>query len=159
INGFVSMDENALSEMLLNLGLAMDLDDLKLLQNYFAIEEKRNPTITEVRTVDTYWSDHCRNTTFLTEIVNTVIDYPMVQTAFDRYLAARVEVYGEEKAAKRPVTLMDIATAAAKVLKKRGYLKNIDESEEINACSIKIKVKVNDADGSERLEDWLLMFK
>lgn len=159
IDGFISMDENALSEMLSNLGLAMDLDDLKFLQNYFANEEKRNPTITEVRMVDTYWSDHCRHTTFLTEIDNTVIDDPMVQAAFDRYLAARVEVYGEEKAAKRPVTLMDIATAAAKVLKKRGYLKNIDESEEINACSIKIKVKVNDADGSERLEDWLLMFK
>ena len=83
----------------------------------------------------------------------------MVQAAFDRYLAARVEVYGEEKASKRPVTLMDIATAAAKVLKKRGYLQNLDESEEINACSIKIKVKVDDADGGCHFEDWLLMFK
>ena len=77
-----------------------------------------------------------------------------VQEAYDRYMAARVEVYGEEKAAKRPVTLMDIATAAAKVLKKRGYLKNLDESEEINACSIKVTVQV---DGKP--EEWLLMFR
>ena len=159
VEGFITMGEDALSKMLSDLGLAMDLDDLKFLKNYFANEEKRDPTITEVRMIDTYWSDHCRHTTFLTEIDNTVIDDPMVQAAFDRYLAARVEVYGEEKAEKRPVTLMDIATAAAKVLKKRGYLKNIDESEEIKACSIKIKVKVNDTDGTQRLEDWLLMFK
>lgn len=104
--------------------------------------------------VDTYWSDHCRHTTFLTEIDRVTLDDPLVQEAFDRYLAARAEVYGEEKAAARPVTLMDIATAAAKVLKKRGFLKNLDESEEINACSIKVKAKV---DG--RLQDWLLMFK
>ncbi len=136
------------------MGLAMDLDDLKFLQAYFRDEEKRDPTITEVRMVDTYWSDHCRHTTFLTEIDGVKIDDPMVQDAFDRYLAARVEVYGEEKAAKRPVTLMDIATAGAKVLKKRGYLKNIDESEEINACSIKVKALVNG-----HYEDWLLMFK
>ena len=104
--------------------------------------------------VDTYWSDHCRHTTFLTQIDNVTFEDPMVQEAYDRYMAARVEVYGEEKAAKRPVTLMDIATAAAKVLKKRGYLKNLDESEEINACSIKVTVQV---DGKP--EEWLLMFK
>ncbi len=152
--GFIHMDEAALSDLLANMGLAMDLDDLKFLQAYFRDEEKRDPTITEVRMVDTYWSDHCRHTTFLTEIDGVKIDDPMVQDAFDRYLRARVEVYGEEKAAKRPVTLMDIATAGAKVLKKRGYLKNLDESEEINACSIKVKALV---DG--RYEDWLLMFK
>lgn len=152
--GFMHMDDAALSSLLGNMGLAMDLDDLKFLQTYFRDEEKRDPTITEVRMVDTYWSDHCRHTTFLTEIDGVQIDDPMVQDAFDRYLAARVEVYGEEKASKRPITLMDIATAAAKVLKKRGYLKNIDESEEINACSIKVKANI---DG--RLEDWLLMFK
>ncbi len=154
IDGFVSMDEAALSQLLHNMGLAMDLDDLKFLQEYFAQTEKRDPTITEVRMVDTYWSDHCRHTTFLTEIDRVTLDDPLVQEAFDRYLAARTEVYGEEKAAARPVTLMDIATAAAKVLKKRGFLKNLDESEEINACSIKVKAKV---DG--RLQDWLLMFK
>ncbi len=154
IDGFVSMDEAALSQLLHNMGLAMDVDDLKFLQEYFAQTEKRDPTITEVRMVDTYWSDHCRHTTFLTEIDRVTLDDPLVQEAFDRYLAARTEVYGEEKAAARPVTLMDIATAAAKVLKKRGFLKNLDESEEINACSIKVKAKV---DG--RLQDWLLMFK
>ncbi len=154
VTGFIHMDEAALSDLLQNMGLAMDLDDLKFLQAYFRDEEKRDPTITEVRMVDTYWSDHCRHTTFLTEIDGVKIDDPMVQDAFDRYLAARVEIYGEEKAAKRPVTLMDIATAGAKVLKKRGYLKNIDESKEINACSIKVKALVNG-----HYEDWLLMFK
>ena len=154
VTGFIHMDEAALSDLLANMGLAMDLDDLKFLQAYFRDEEKRDPTITEVRMVDTYWSDHCRHTTFLTEIDGVEIRDPMVQDAFDRYLKARVEVYGEEKAAKRPVTLMDIATAGAKVLKKRGYLKNIDESEEINACSIKVKALVNG-----HYEDWLLMFK
>ena len=152
--GFVQMDAGALDALRQSLGLAMDLDDLKFLQAYFRDEEHRDPTITEVRMVDTYWSDHCRHTTFLTQIDNVTFEDPMVQEAYDRYLAARVEVYGEEKAAKRPVTLMDIATAAAKVLKKRGYLKNLDESEEINACSIKVTVHV---DGKP--EEWLLMFK
>ena len=152
--GFIHMDEAALGDLLTHMGLAMDLDDLKFLQAYFRDEEKRDPTITEVRMVDTYWSDHCRHTTFLTEIDGVQIDDPMVQDAFGRYLAARVEVYGQEKASKRPVTLMDIATAGAKVLKKRGYLKNIDESEEINACSIKVKALVGG-----HYEDWLLMFK
>ncbi len=159
VTGFIQMDQAALEEMLQNLGLAMDLDDLKFLQSYFATEEQRDPTITEVRMIDTYWSDHCRHTTFLTEIDHTEIQDPMVQAAFDRYLSARTEVYGEEKAAQRPITLMDIATAAAKVLKKRGYLKNIDESEEINACSIKVKVKVDEPEGHCHFEDWLLMFK
>ena len=145
--GFTHMDEAALSDMLHHMGLAMDLDDLKFLQTYFRDTEKRDPTITEVRMVDTYWSDHCRHTTFLTQIDDVKFEDQMVQDAFDRYMAARVEVYGEEKAAKRPVTLMDMGTIAAKVLKKRGYLKNIDESEEIKAL-------VNG-----HYEDWLLMFK
>ena len=152
--GFTHMDESALADLLHHMGLAMDLDDLKFLQTYFRDTEKRDPTITEVRMVDTYWSDHCRHTTFLTQIDDVKFEDQMVQDAFDRYMAARVEVYGEEKAAKRPVTLMDMGTIAAKVLKKRGYLKNIDESEEINACSIHIPVAV---DGQE--EDWLLQFK
>ncbi len=154
VEGFIHMDTAALDEMQKSLGLAMDLDDLTFLQTYFRDEEHRDPTITEVRMVDTYWSDHCRHTTFLTQIDNVTFEDPMVQEAYDRYMAARVEVYGEEKAAKRPVTLMDIATAAAKVLRKRGYLKNLDESEEINACSIKVTVQV---DGKP--EEWLLMFK
>ena len=154
VSGFTGMDDAALAGLRGDMGLAMDLDDLRFLQAYFRDEEKRDPTITEVRMVDTYWSDHCRHTTFLTEIDGAEIDDPLVQAAFERYLAARVEVYGEEKAKKRPVTLMDIATAGAKLLKKRGYLKNLDESEEINACSIRVKALING-----RFEDWLLMFK
>ena len=154
VEGFVALDEQGLAALLESLGLAMDLDDLKFLQTYFRDEEKRDPTITEIRVVDTYWSDHCRHTTFSTHIDNVKIDDPAVQAAYERYLAARVEVYGTEKAAKRPQTLMDIATIATKVLKKRGLLPELDESEEINACSIHVTATVN---GEE--QDWLLMFK
>ena len=154
VDGFTAMDEKALADLLDKLGLAMDLDDLKFLQNYFRAEENRDPTITEIRVVDTYWSDHCRHTTFSTHIDNVRIDDPAVQAAYERYLAARVEVYGEEKAAARPQTLMDIATIGAKTLKKRGLLPELDESEEINACSIHVTANVNGED-----QDWLLMFK
>jgi phosphoribosylformylglycinamidine synthase len=154
VDGFITMDEAALSQLLDKLGLAMDLDDLKFLQNYFRDEEHRDPTLTEIRVVDTYWSDHCRHTTFSTHLDGIVIHDPAVQAAYERYLAARVEVYGEEKAAKRPQTLMDIATIGAKTLKKRGLLPELDESEEINACSIHVTATVN---GQE--QDWLLMFK
>ncbi len=154
VEGFISMDEKALGDLLDKLGLAMDLDDLKFLQDYFRDTEFRDPTITEIRVVDTYWSDHCRHTTFSTHIDNVRIDDPAVQAAYERYLAARVEVYGEEKAAKRPQTLMDIATIGAKTLKKRGLLPEIDESEEINACSIHVTATVDGED-----QDWLLMFK
>lgn len=154
IIGFTMMDGDALASLQKNMGLAMDIDDLRFLQTYFRDEETRDPTITEVRMVDTYWSDHCRHTTFLTQLDNVTINDQMAQDSFEKYLAARREVYGDEKAAKRPITLMDIATAAAKVLKKRGYLQNIDESEEINACSIKVQAIVDD-----KPEEWLLMFK
>ena len=154
VDGFVSMDEKALEELLDKLGLAMDLDDFKFLQNYFAKEEGRDPTITEIRVVDTYWSDHCRHTTFSTHLDDVKIHDPAVAAAYKRYLAARVEVYGEEKAAARPQTLMDIATIGAKTLKKRGLLPELDESEEINACSIHVTATVNGED-----QDWLLMFK
>ena len=154
VDGFIAMDDDGLAALLDRLGLAMDLDDLKFLQAYFRDEEHRDPTITEVRVVDTYWSDHCRHTTFSTHLEEVKIDDPAVQSAYDRYIAARVEVYGEEKAAKRPQTLMDIATIGAKVLKKRGLLPELDESEEINACSIHVTAKVNGED-----QDWLLMFK
>ena len=154
VDGFIDMDEAGLAALLDALGLAMDLDDLKFLQAYFRDEEHRDPTITEVRVVDTYWSDHCRHTTFSTHIDSVSIEDPAVQAAYERYLAARVEVYGEEKAAKRPQTLMDVATIGAKVLKKRGLLPELDESEEINACSIHVNAKVNGEN-----QDWLLMFK
>ncbi len=154
VEGFIALDEAGLASLLDSLGLAMDLDDLKFLQAYFRDEEHRDPTITEIRVVDTYWSDHCRHTTFSTHIDDVKIDDPAVAEAYERYLAARVEVYGEEKAAKRPQTLMDIATIGAKVLKRRGQLPELDESEEINACSIHVTATVN---GEE--QDWLLMFK
>lgn len=154
VEGFTTMDDAAIAALLDKLGLAMDADDLKFLQAYFRDEEHRDPTITEVRVVDTYWSDHCRHTTFSTYIDEAEITDPAVQAAYERYLNARVEVYGEEKAAKRPQTLMDIATIGAKTLKKRGQLPELDESEEINACSIHVPTVI---DGQE--QDWLLMFK
>ena len=154
VDGFIALDDEGMNALLDKLGLAMDIDDLKFLQNYFKNEEKRDPTITEIRVVDTYWSDHCRHTTFSTHIDNVKIEDEAVAAAYERYLASRVEVYGEEKAAKRPQTLMDIATIAVKVLKKRGELPELDESEEINACSIHVNADINGKN-----EDYLLMFK
>ena len=154
VEGFTAMGESALAALLEQLGLAMDLDDLKFLQAYFRDTEHRDPTITEIRVVDTYWSDHCRHTTFSTHLDSITIHDAGVQAAYEQYLAARVAVYGEEKAAKRPQTLMDIATIGAKYLKKQGKLPELDESEEINACSIHVTAKVNGED-----QDWLLMFK
>ena len=154
VTGFIDLDDAGLSELLDKLGLAMDLDDLKFLQAYFRDEEKRDPTITEVRVVDTYWSDHCRHTTFSTHIDKVEILDEAALASYKRYLAAREEVYGAEKAAARPQTLMDLATIAGKTLKKRGLLPELDESEEINACSIHMTATV---DGEE--QDWLLMFK
>ncbi len=153
VEGFRTLDDGALDALRDSLGLAMDLDDLKFLQAHFQ-KEGRDPTITEIRVVDTYWSDHCRHTTFSTHLDRVeILDAP-VQSAYARYLAAREEVYGAEKAALRPQTLMDIATIGAKTLKKRGLLPNLDESEEINACSIHVAATV---DGE--VQDWLLMFK
>ena len=154
LSGFTGLDGAGLSALLEKLGLAMDLDDLTFLQAYFRDTEGRDPTITEVRLVDTYWSDHCRHTTFSTHLDQIDIQDPAVQEAYGRYLAAREEVYGQEKAAQRPQTLMDVATIGAKTLKKRGLLPELDESEEINACSIHVPALV---DGEE--QDWLLMFK
>ncbi len=154
LDGFTKLEEAGLSALLEELGLAMDLDDLKFLQAYFRDDEKRDPTITEVRLVDTYWSDHCRHTTFSTHLKDVQIEDEAVKASYEKYLAARVEVYGEEKASKRPQTLMDLATIGTKVLKKRGKLPELDESEEINACSIHVPAQV---DGKE--QDWLLMFK
>ena len=154
LTGFTALDRAGLSALLEKLGLAMDLEDLAFLQAWFRDTERRDPTVTEVRVVDTYWSDHCRHTTFSTHLDDIQIDDLNVQAAYQDYLAARVEVYGEEKAAKRPQTLMDIATIGAKALKKRGLLPELDESEEINACSIHVTAQV---DGSQ--QDWLLMFK
>ena len=128
----------------------MDFDDIKFCQSYFRDTEKRDPTITEIRMIDTYWSDHCRHTTFSTNIENVKIDTSYIRETYDEYIEVRNELGRGEK----PVTLMDLATIAAKKLKADGKLKDLDESEEINACSVKIKV---DIDGNE--EDWILMFK
>ena len=154
IVGFTAMSFSQLEDLRQSMGLAMDGDDLFFLQTYFRDEEKRDPTVTEIRVVDTYWSDHCRHTTFSTHIDAVHIQDPVVQQAYQRYLKARIEVYGEEKAAARPQTLMDIATIGTKVLKKRGLLPELDESEEINACSIHVNADVNGEN-----QDWLLMFK
>ena len=154
VSGFTALDQAGLAALLAQLGLAMDLEDLTFLQAYFRDTERRAPTLTEIRVVDTYWSDHCRHTTFSTHLDSVEIHDPAVRAAYDRYLAAREEVYGAEKAAQRPQTLMDIATIGAKVLKRRGLLPEIDESDEINACSIHVTAQVDDSQ-----QDWLLMFK
>ena len=154
LEGFTALDESGLAALQGQYGLAMDLADLAFLQAYFRDEERREPTLTELRVVDTYWSDHCRHTTFSTHLDTVELADPAVEAAYGRYLAAREEVYGPEKAAARPQTLMDLATIGAKVLKKRGLLPELDESDEINACSIRMTANV---DGEE--QDWLLMFK
>lgn len=154
LDGFTALDRAGLEGVLAQYALAMDLADLAFLQAYFRDEEGRDPTLTEVRVVDTYWSDHCRHTTFSTHLDEVEIADDNVKAAYERYLSARVEVYGAEKAARRPQTLMDIATLGAKTLKKRGLLPELDESEEINACSIEVPVTV---DG--KTEQWLVQFK
>ena len=152
IEGFTAMDEEGRKELRRSMGLAMDLADLAFLQEYYADTEKRNPTVTEVRVIDTYWSDHCRHTTFNTILENIEIEPDYIRRTFDRYIELREKVYAGKTA--KPVSLWDLATIGAKALKMRGVLKDMDESEEINACSVKITV---DADGQD--EDWLLMFK
>ena len=150
-SGFTRMDETALDKLREELGLAMDLSDLVFLQDYFE-REKRDPTLTEIRVADTYWSDHCRHTTFSTRLEKIDIEDARVSSAYQRYLAARKEVYGEDTL--RPVTLMDVATMGARLLGKRGLLPMLDISDEINACTVKAKIQV---DGQE--QDWLLLFK
>lgn len=154
IEGFQTMSSDELDELRATLGLAMDLADICFLQQYFTEEEKRDPTITEIRVVDTYWSDHCRHTTFSTHFDGVEIADPKVERAYQRYLARREELYGKEKAAVRPQTLMDIATLGTKLLKRDGKLPELDESDEINACSIHMNATVDSEE-----QDWLFMFK
>ncbi|MBQ8209895.1 MAG: phosphoribosylformylglycinamidine synthase [Clostridia bacterium] len=148
LDGFNDLDEKGLAEFVKTYALAMDADDIKFCQDYFKSENK-TPTITEIRMIDTYWSDHCRHTTFLTTIDSVKFEEPVLQKAYDEYIAARHEI-GRTK----PVNLMDIATVGTRYLKAKGKLPKIDESEEINACTVKIKVNV---EGEE--QDWLLLFK
>ena len=148
LEGFLQLDRKGLEDFVSTYGLAMDLDDIAFCQDYFKTED-RDPTVTEIRMIDTYWSDHCRHTTFLTTIDSVTFEDELLQSAYDEYIAVRKEL-GRTK----PINLMDIGTIAAKYLKKQGKLDKLDESEEINACTVKIKVDVN---GKE--EDWLLLFK
>ena len=126
----------------------MDINDIKMVQEYFA-EEKRQPTVTEIKVIDTYWSDHCRHTTFNTTIDSIKFSDHNVEAAYKDYMKTR-----DYLDRKKPVSLMDIGTIAAKYLRKEGLLKKLDESEEINACTVKIDVNI---DGKN--EPWLLLFK
>ncbi len=148
LDGFLDLDEAGLADFVKSYGLAMDNDDIKFCQDYFKTEN-RNPTITEIRMIDTYWSDHCRHTTFNTKIEDVKFDDELTQKTYEEYLDIRRKL-GRTK----PVTLMDIGTLAAKYLRSQGKLDKLDESEEINACTVKIKVNV---EGEE--QDWLLLFK
>lgn len=155
LKGFIAMDSRELEGLREKLGLAMSFADFQFCQNYFKNTEKRNPTLTEIRVIDTYWSDHCRHTTFLTEIEKVSIEEGAytapIQRAYHEYLQSREMVYGNEK---KDICLMDIAVMGMKELKKKGLLQDLDESEEVNACSIVVQV---DVDGRD--EEWLVMFK
>lgn len=148
LSGFNALDKDGLEKFIAKYGLAMDIDDIEFCREYF-ISEKREPTVTEIRMIDTYWSDHCRHTTFLTTIDSVRFEDEVLQTAYDEYIETRKKL-GREK----PVNLMDIGTIAAKYLKSTGDLDKLDESEEINACTVKIEIE---ADGKK--EPWLLLFK
>ncbi|MBQ8740540.1 MAG: phosphoribosylformylglycinamidine synthase [Clostridia bacterium] len=148
LDGFLALDRAGLEQFVRDMGLAMDADDIAFCQNYFKTEG-REPTLTEIRMIDPYWSDHCRHTTFLTVIDDVKFEDELLQSAYDEYVAVRKEL-GRTK----PICLMDIATVAVKYLKEHGKLDKLDESEEINACTVKINV---DVDGVS--EPWLLLFK
>ena len=148
LEGFIKLDEAGLAKFVSDMGLAMDLDDIKFCQGYFK-KEDRDPTITEIKMIDTYWSDHCRHTTFLTTVDSVKFEDELLEAAYKDYLSAR-EYLGRTK----PQNLMDIGTIAAKCLKKLGKLDKLDESEEINACTVKVEVEI---DGVK--EPWLLLFK
>ena len=148
LDGFIGLTHEGLVEFIKKYGLAMDIDDITFCQNYFKTEN-RNPTITEIRMIDTYWSDHCRHTTFLTNIDKVTFEDELLQNTYNEYLEIRKNL-GRTK----PVCLMDLATIAVRQLKKDGKLNKLDESEEINACTVKIDVEVEG-----ETEKWLLLFK
>ena len=156
LTGFNDLDEAGLNQFLKDNGMAMNLDDLKVTQDYFKNEEHRDPTETEIKVLDTYWSDHCRHTTFATVITDIDIQNgafkEILEKDIESYKTSRHAVYGVNTT--RPLTLMDLATISMKELRKKGYLDDMEVSEEINACSIEITVHTNQGD-----EQWLLMFK
>lgn len=155
VANFIEMSEDEISGFKNQMGFAMTLEDLIYIQTYFKETERRNPTITELKVIDTYWSDHCRHTTFLTEIESVEFEEsaftPVFNQAYEDYLAARKVVYADRD---RDVTLMDLATINMKALRRQGGLEDLDVSDEINACSIEVDVKIDD-----KKEPWLLMFK
>ncbi len=148
-DNFLELRDDELSDFIEKYGLAMDADDLKFTREYFT-KEGRCPTITEIKMLDTYWSDHCRHTTFLTTIDSVKFDDPLLESAYSKYKEVRKKLGREQK----PINLMDIATIACRELKAEGKLAKLDESEEINACTVKIDVDVNGTN-----EKWLLLFK
>ena len=148
LDGFIKLDRAGLEDFVRQYGLAMDADDISFCQQYFR-SEHRDPTITEIRMIDTYWSDHCRHTTFATIIDNVSFDDPLIQRTYEEYLAVRRDL-----GLTKPICLMDLATIAVKHLRKAGLLDKLDESEEINACTVRMEVE---ADGVK--EPWLLLFK
>ena len=156
VEGLTKLDDKGIDDLIQSMGLAMSHDDLAMIRDYFRDEEKRDPTVTEVKVLDTYWSDHCRHTTFSTKLTEIGVEEGTysapIAKALDEYKETRIHIYGKDT--KRPVTLMDMATAAVKALRKEGKLENLDQSEEINACTIKVKV-----DTEEGVQDWLLLFK
>lgn len=158
LDGFIAQSSAQLGELRARLGLAMSLADLEFCQRYFRDEEKRDPSITEIRMLDTYWSDHCRHTTFLTKIdaVSFAEANSPAERAWHDYLAVREGVYGADT--ERPVTLMDIALMGMKELRKSGELDNLEISEEVNAASIVVPVVIHTAERKVR-EEWLVMFK
>ena len=151
VDGFIHMTDDDTEKFYEKYGFAMDIADLKFCQEYFRDTEKRDPTMTEMKMIDTYWSDHCRHTTFLTRLEEVDIEWDLLKDIYGKYIESRKFVYQDRK---KDISLMDVATIVAKELKKRGVLKNLDESEEINACSIKANIMV---DGKE--EEYLIMFK
>ena len=152
IEGFRDMTDEDSKKFYEKYGFAMDLADLKFCQKYFKDTEHRDPTITEMKMIDTYWSDHCRHTTFLTKLEKIDIKWDLLEKIFEDYTKSREYVYQNKKA--KDICLMDLGTIVAKELKKRGVLKNLDESEEINACSFRAEILV---DGKP--EEYLIMFK
>ena len=155
VAGFTQMDDKELSAMVARMGMAMSAEDLCFCRDYFRDTEKRDPSVTELRAIDTYWSDHCRHTTFLTAIDEITFDdgrfTAPVKAAYELYIDTRKDVYGERK---KDISLMDMATLGAKALRKMGKLDDLDASDEINACSIVVTANVDGKD-----EPWLIMFK
>lgn len=157
VTGFINKGQEELREFLDSMGFAMSVEDLLFLQGYFRDTEKRDPTVTELRVIDTYWSDHCRHTTFLTTITDVQIENGVytrpVELAYREYLTSRQYVHGD-MVNEKDVNLMDIALIGMRELRKKGLLNDLDESDEINACSIEVEAEVNGT-----VEKWLVMFK